>query len=349
MEIKVQNSQKISPAISLSKIVDGKTLSSSESEELFVDLFSGNLSEIELSALIVAMRMRGEKSEEIMGAAKSMRAFSQRLTLDNNEIFDTCGTGGDNSHSFNISSSVAIILAAYGIPVAKHGNRSMSSKSGSTDFYEALGIPVNLTGQEAVAYFKNHNFLYMAAPNYHPAMKFAAPVRKKLQIRTIFNYLGPLANPAGTMRQAIGFFSHELLPVYAEAVRALDFERAIVYSSLDGMDEISPYEPTLLYEIEGDRSEKKLFSPEKFISKEEALQIPKGLSAEENARLFEEIISCGHETPLAKLLAMNSAVAMFAHNPQNDISTSFGKALELIISGEVLKKLKCLRELKNVC
>lgn len=329
---------------SIASLFNGGKLSSEESECLFMHLFSGNISEAELGGILIAMKLRGETPEEISGAARSMRRFSTKIDLGNKEIFDTCGTGGDNSHSFNISSSVALILASLGIPVAKHGNRSMSSRSGSTDFYEKLGIPVNLTGADAVEYFNRHNFIYMAAPNYHPAMKYAAPVRKQLGTRTIFNYLGPLTNPAGTRKQAIGFFSPELLPLYAETARTLSFERALIYSSSDGMDEISPYAPSIIYEIESGEMKTFTIDPADFLNSAEASEIPKGLASEENANVLMETIGSGKATPLAKLISMNAAVAMYAHNSMNEIKESYSRCLEAVADGTVKKKVMDLRE-----
>lgn len=329
---------------SLNSVFNGHFLDSSQSEIIFEHLFSGQMSEIELSGLLMAMKLRGEKPEEISGAARSMRKFCSTIDLGTADIFDTCGTGGDHSGSFNISSSVAVILASLGIPIAKHGNRSVSGKSGSTDFYESLGIPVNLTGEEAVHYFKKHNFIYMAAPNYHPAMRFAVPVRKQLAVRTIFNYLGPLTNPAGTRRQAIGFFSPELLPVYAETASSLSYERCVIYSSLDGMDEVSPSADTIVYEIESGSMDRFVIKPGEYISAEEAGMIPSGLTPEENGLLFVETVSSGKPTPLVKLLALNSALALYGYDKNNTISKSYNTALGAIMDGTVHKKLKELKE-----
>jgi len=327
----------------LNSVYNGKSINSDQSEKLFEHLFSGQMSEIELSGLVMAMKLRGEKAEEISGAAKSMRKFCSNIDLGTSDIFDTCGTGGDNSGSFNISSSAAIILASLGVPIAKHGNRSVSGKSGSTDFFECLGIPSNLTGEEAVNYFKKHNFIYMAAPNYHPAMKYAVPVRKQLAVRTIFNYLGPLTNPAGTKRQAIGFFSPELLPLYAETALALSFERCVIYSSLDGMDEVSPYSDTIVYEIDSGSMDKFIIKPQEYISDSEAKLIPSHLNPEENALLFIDTVSSGKSSPLAKLLALNSALSLYGYDRKNSIDESYKKSMQAIMDGTVNKKLKELR------
>ena len=330
-------------AMMLNSVYNGKSIDSTQSEKLFEHLFSGQMSEIELSGLLMAMKLRGEKSEEISGAAQSMRKFCSHLDLGTNDIFDTCGTGGDNSGSFNISSSAAIILASLGVPIAKHGNRSVSGKSGSTDFYENLGIPTSLTGDEAVNFFNKHRFIYMAAPNYHPAMRFAVPVRKQLAVRTIFNYLGPLTNPAGTKKQAIGFFSPDLLPLYAETALSLSFERCVIYSSLDGMDEVSPNAETIVYEIESGSMEKFIINPRGYISEIEAGEIPTHLSAEQNALYFIETVSSGKASPLAKLLALNSALSLYGYDRKNIINESYKKCLDAITDGTVHKKMKELR------
>ncbi len=338
-----ENANIQSVSMVLNSVYNGNSIDSSQSERLFEHLFSGNMSEIELSGLLMAMKLRGEKPEEISGAAKSMRKFCSTINLGTDDIFDTCGTGGDNSGSFNISSSVAIILASLGVPIAKHGNRSVSGKSGSTDFYEQLGIPTELTDEAAVKYFLKHRFIYMAAPNYHPAMKFAVPVRKKLAVRTIFNYLGPLTNPAGTKRQAIGFFSPELLPIYAETALSLSFDRCVIYSSLDGMDEVSPLADTIVYEIESGSMTNFNIQPGSYISEAEAKLIPTDLLPEENALLFINTVSSGKASPLAKLLALNAALSLYAYDKKNSIDDSYKKCLEAITDGTVNSKLKELR------
>jgi anthranilate phosphoribosyltransferase len=339
----ITNTESQSINVTLNTVFNGKSLNSSQSEKVFEHLFSGQMSEIELSGLLMAMRLRGEKAEEISGAAKSMRKFCSGLDLGTSDIFDTCGTGGDNSGSFNISSSVAVILSSLKIPIAKHGNKSVSGKSGSTDFYENLGIPANLTGEEAVNYFRQHGFIYMAAPNYHPAMRFAVPVRKKLAVRTIFNYLGPLTNPAGTKKQAIGFFSPELLPLYAETALALCFDRCVIYSSLDGMDEVSPHADTIVYEIESGLMEKFVIDPRVYISETESKLIPTHMNPDENAMLFIETVSSGIPSPLAKLLALNSALSLYGYDKKNSIGESYEKSLHAIVDGTVHKKLKELK------
>ncbi len=330
----------------LSALFEGKSISEQDSEFIFGEIFSGNLSDIELSAMLIALKMKGETPEEISGAAKSMRKFCNKIDVDSRAVFDNCGTGGDSSGMMNISSSVSIILSSLGIPVAKHGNRSVSGKSGSTDFMEAIGIPADLKGTEAEKYFMDKDYIYMAAPNYHPAMKYAVPIRKELATRTIFNYLGPLTNPAGTKRQAIGLFSPELLDKYSQTARNLDFERVIVYSGMDGMDEVSPFEKTMACEIQNGEIRKFKIDPAGFIGTSEASAIPMHLSPQENAELFTETISSGKVTGVSKLLAMNSALALYAYDENSDLKENYERSLAAMTDGTVKSKIDSLKEIR---
>ncbi|MEJ5361741.1 MAG: anthranilate phosphoribosyltransferase [Spirochaetota bacterium] len=327
----------------ITQTIEGNTLSMEQSEYLFDSIFDGRISQVELAAVLAAMKVRREKPEEISGAIKSMRKFAVSLPITES-VFDTCGTGGDHSHSFNISSAVAIILNAMGYPIAKHGNRSVTSKSGSADFYEALNIPVNLSGQDAVRYFNKNKFIFLFAPNYHPAMKHAAPVRKQLGVRTIFNYLGPLTNPLQPKRQMIGVFHPSFLEVYAQAALPLGYERLILYSSTNGMDEVSPLYPTNVVEIRDNEVSTFSINPENFLSKDEANAIPKDLSPQENATLFIETINSNRPTPLSKLLALNAALALFVLDDNSSIDNNFTVALDVIHSGNVAQTLTKLQE-----
>lgn len=327
----------------LKDVYNGKKMNASETEELFTSIFEGKLSEIELSALLMTMKTRGETAEEITGAAKSMRKFSVKPEIESNALFDTCGTGGDNSHSFNISTAVALILNAMGYDIAKHGNRSVSSKSGSADFLEALNIPISLTGSELKSYFDKNKFAFLFAPNYHPAMKYAVPVRKKLAVRTIFNFLGPLTNPAKTTKQIIGVFSPDFLPLYSQAAAGLDFERVLLYSAETGMDEVSPVHPTIVYDIRGTKIEEFRILPDQYITKEEAAKLPGDFTAEQNAEIFIETINSKKPTPLSKILALNTALALTVLEDNNNLTENFNKAIDILHSGEVLT---CINKLK---
>lgn len=328
----------------INRLYNAENLTSDESEQLFNEVFAGNISPVVLSSVLTALKVKGETADEISGAALSMREFSLKPEIDFTGHIDTCGTGGDSSHSFNISSAVALILSSMGYGVAKHGNRSMTSKSGSADFYEELKIPVNLSPEEGTKYFNNHGFIFMFAPNYHPAMKYAVPVRKELKTRTIFNYLGPLTNPAGTKHQAIGVFHPDFLPLYASVAMELDYERIILYSGVSGMDEVSPYEETIVFDIDKGNLSKYIIHPDEYITKDEAENLPTGNDAKENADLFEAEMGSKDITPLKKLLALNSALSLKAAGHSEDFDTNYKDAMDNMISGTVLKKINDLRE-----
>lgn len=324
----------------IKKLHDGETLSEDTAHNLFNAIFSGEVSNIQLASILTVMKMRGESSEEIAGAARSMREHAVTLPLKNVAFFDTCGTGGDNSHSFNVSSAVALVLTSMGVPVAKHGNRSMTSKSGSADFYEALGIPIGLTGTAAVDYFNRHGFIFLYAPNYHPAMKHAVPVRKDLGIRTIFNFLGPLTNPLGPRRQAIGLFHPRYLPLYGQVVSRLSYERTVLYSAESGMDEVSPVEPTHVRDIRDSTERRFTIFPADYFTPEEAAVLPFRYTAAENAAVFMTTLGSTSPTPLGKLLALNTALALYTLNGDGDFKRHYRSTLDLIHSGQVYRKVK---------
>lgn len=323
-------------------IGEGEVLCAERSEALFDAIFGGEVSEIELASVLTALKVRGESPAEIAGAARSMRKFVTRLDLEENSHVDTCGTGGDHSFSFNVSSAAAIVMSAAGARVTKHGNRSVTSRSGSADFLEALGIPIGLTNAEARDYFGKKGFIFMFAPNYHPAMKYAAPVRKALGMRTIFNYLGPITNPAFPKRQMIGVFSTDFLETYTSVVAELGYERALVYSSSDGMDEVSPAAATIVCEIEGARVQRTIIEPGDYITKEEAASLPHHMTSGENADLFMETISSGRPTALGKFIALNTALGMYTVK-KGDMRRYFDEALEVVHGGAALRKVNELR------
>lgn len=324
-------------------INEGLPLDSEKSEALFDAIFDGKISEIELAAILIAMKIRRETAKEIVGAVRSMRKFALKPEIPGFEPFDTCGTGGDGSHSFNISTAVSIILNALGIAIAKHGNRSVSSRSGSADFLEALKIPISLETSDAREYFDQHRFLFLFAPNYHPAMKHAVPVRRALGVRTIFNYLGPLTNPASPRRQIIGVFHPDFLPLYAEVVSELSFERVLLYSAINGMDEVSPTDTTIVYDVRGAEVSTFPIDPENYLSSEEAASIPTHLSPAENASHFLDCIHSPTPTPLGKLLALNTALALYALDRGETLERNYHTALDSIHSGEVSRKVEMLQ------
>jgi anthranilate phosphoribosyltransferase len=324
-------------------INEGMSLDTAKSEALFDAIFDGKISEIELAAILIAMKIRRETAKEIVGAVRSMRKFALKPEIADFEPFDTCGTGGDGSHSFNISTAVSIILNTLGIAIAKHGNRSVSSQSGSADFLEALKIPISLETSDATEYFHQHRFLFLFAPDYHPAMKHAVPVRRALGVRTIFNFLGPLTNPASPRRQVIGVFHPDFLPLYTEVVSELSFERVLLYSAINGMDEVSPIDTTIVYDIRGTEVSTFPIDPKNYLSPEEAASIPTHLSPAENASHFLDCIQSLTPTPLGKLLALNTALALYALDRGQNLERNYQIALDSIHSGEVSRKVQMLQ------
>ena len=323
-------------------IGEGETLNAENAEELFDAIFGGGVSEIELASVLTAMKVRGESPAEIAGAARSMRKVVSRLEISANGHVDTCGTGGDHSSSFNVLSAAAIVMSAAGVPVTKHGNRSVTSRSGSADFLESLGVPIGLTGDAARDYYAKHGFVFMFAPNYHPAMKYAAPVRKALGMRTIFNYLGPITNPAFPGKQMIGVFSPGILEKYASVVSELGYERALVYSSSDGMDEVSPSAATTVCDIEGRDVSRFTIEPGEYITPGEAASLPRDRTSAENAELFIETISSPAPTALGKFIALNTALGMRMAK-KGDIGRYYAEALETVHGGAALRKVRELR------
>lgn len=332
----------------LNLVYSGQCLSKEQSSKLFSSIFNGEVDERELAGMLIGMKVKGETSDEIAGAALSMREFALAPDITETELFDTCGTGGDGKHSFNVSSAVAIILNSLGQKIAKHGNRSVSSISGSADFYEALGVPIALKPEEAAAYFSKTGFLFLFAQTYHPAMKYAGPVRKALATRTIFNFLGPLTNPLKLKRQMIGVYNKDFLPLYSESAKIIGYDRLVLYSSADGMDEVSPYAITHCVLIEGEKETAFDIDPSSYITAEEADTIPAKYNAQQNAELFVKTMSEKTETPLVKLLALNAALALYTLGKAESVNAGVAMAKDEILSGRVADTIAKLKQVDHV-
>ncbi len=275
----------------------------------FDAILGGQWSPVQIAAFLGALRARGESADVIASAARSMRRAMVPVAHAFDDVLDTCGTGGDGTGSVNLSTGAAIICAALGQTVAKHGNRAASSKSGSADVLEALGVPTNLSAESSAEVLAEVGITFMMAPTHHPAMRFAGPVRKELKVRTIFNCLGPLANPAGATHQLIGAFADELRPILAQTLRALGTRRAWIVRGHDGMDELSPYGPTAVTQLDGRELSEFTVDPTTF-----ALPIsPAGAAAggdpAHNAEILQLVLS-GGEHPSRDAFVLNAAGAM---------------------------------------
>ncbi|NPA28458.1 MAG: anthranilate phosphoribosyltransferase [Epsilonproteobacteria bacterium] len=318
--------------------------------EKFEKLFKNELSQEEAKEFLVELYNRGESYKEIATAAEVMREHSIKLPVSKElqeELIDIVGTGGDKSGSFNISTTTALLLSSVGAKVAKHGNRSITSKSGSADVLEELGINLNLKPQQQVKMLQEVGFTFIFAINHHPAMKHIMPIRKSLPHRTIFNILGPLTNPAGAKKYLLGVFSTDFIGKMAKALVELGAKRAFVVSSEDGMDEISISAPTQFAYVENKRVLEGVIEPEihgfKRASKDEIL----GGDAKENAKITRGVLSGEIEGPKRDVVLLNGSYALFADGRARDIKEGIEILEDAIFSKRAINHLQKIIEVSN--
>ena len=326
----------------LSKVIDRQDLTRSEAEAVMDQIMDGMATPVQIGAYLTAMRMKGETVEEIIGSARAMRRKSIRIETGIDNLIDTCGTGGDGSCSLNISTAAAFVLAAAGLPVAKHGNRSVSSRCGSADVLMELGVDIEMDSEEAAAAIGKVGMAFLFAPVYHPAMRYAAPIRRELKVRSIFNVLGPLTNPAGARRQLMGVFTKDLVVPLASALAGLGVESAMVVSGLSGFDEIATFEPTAVATVENGTVTPWEIDPRDygvFLEDQSAIT---GGTVVQNAEAIERIFS-GEEGPFADIVALNAGAGLVVGGLAQDIRCGIEMARSVMRSGSVLKKLKEVR------
>ncbi len=331
----------IKEAINL--VVGGIDLSEAEMAECMKEIMEGRATESQIGSLLTALRMKGETVEEITGAARIMRDKAARINAPEG-VLDTCGTGGDTSHTFNISTTTALVVAATGVPVAKHGNRAVSSRSGSADVLEALGVKIDLEPALVEKCLFETGFGFMFAPLFHPAMKYAVGPRRELGIRTVFNILGPLTNPAGARRQILGVFSSRLTEPLAAVLGNLGADDALVVHGEDGLDEITISSGTKASRYAGGKVENMYIAPEDFDVNRGTVQDMVGGDRDENARLTIQILE-GMKGPKRDVVLMNAAAAVMISGKASDLRTSFDIVRETIDSGRAMSKLE---EIKRV-
>ncbi len=333
----------------LSKVISGSDLSREEAAAFMDELTDGSLEDAWIAGMLTALSAKGITADEVAGCVSVLVEKRRPVDLsgisDSSGILDTCGTGGDGLHTFNISSFSALLAASCGATVAKHGNRAVSSKSGSTDFYAALGIPVNLDAHGVAASIKAEGFAYMAAPLFHGAMRHAGPVRKALGVKTIMNTLGPLANPAGADFQIIGVFDDALLPVMARAAKMLGVKRVWTVRSLDGLDEISPSAPTKIFKIDekGVESEE-LFDPSTLGISGFCVDDLSGGDGAENARAARELLRGGGSAALREAVCLNAGAALAVAGIASDIAQGYKLAKAVLDDGRAAAKVEALRK-----
>lgn len=323
----------------LNRLIEKQSLTSEEAEIFLNDVMQDKISPAQLGAILVALRMKGESSEEIVGLIKAMRKNMIRVKAHN--AIDVCGTGGDGRGTFNISTAVAFVVAGAGVKVAKHGNRAASSKCGSADVLEELGINLQLSSQEAEDVLNKVGMVFLFAPLFHPAMKNVVAVRKELKIRTVFNFLGPFINPADVERQLIGVPGMEIAKKLAEVAKKFDYKHLLIVTSEDGLDEVSTTSKSTLFEVKNNLVKQSLIDPAiygfKKISKEKLL----GGSARQNAILIRELLQ-GKKDAKSDIVLFNSAFALFAAGAVPDIKEGIKLAEKSIDTGAAISVLKNL-------
>lgn len=319
------------------RILSGETLSSDDAESAFSAILSGEVDPIDIAAFLAAMKVRGETADEVLGAVRVMRRNADP-TLAPPGAIDTCGTGGDGLSTLNVSTTVAIVLAACGVPIAKHGTRSISSKSGSSDVLTALGVSIDQNADAIRKALADYNISFFFAPSYHAAMAVVAPVRVTLKARTIFNLLGPLSNPAAVKRQLLGTFDARWCRPMAEVLRDLGSEKAWVVHGHDGEDEISISGPTYVTELANGAIDNFEITPADAGLPEHPLEAIKGGDPAYNAAAMRDVLG-GKEGAYQDAVALNAAAALIVADKVTSLEDGAAKAKVIMRSGKALQLL----------
>ena len=327
----------------IKRVMSGQNLTRDEMQAVFSDVMDGRATDVQKSALLVALRMKGETPAEITGAAMAMRERVTPLEVDREKLVDTCGTGGDGRGTFNISTLAAIVAAAAGANVAKHGNRAVSSSCGSADVLAELGVNIDLNAEAMARVLRHVGISFLFAPKLHPAMGAVAAVRRELGVRTIFNVLGPLTNPAFARRQVLGVYADELVEVVADVLVSLGAIHAIVVHSRDGMDEISVSARTHVAEVRDGRVRTYEVSPEDFgVGTHDAAALAGG-DIQANARIAREILS-GRAGAGQDVVTANAGAALYVAGEARTLREGATVAREAIMDGRASQKLQDLIE-----
>lgn len=331
-----------------------QSLSRDDARAVMTEVLSGKCTDAQIGALLVALHMKGETVEEIVGFAEAIRAEAEHLDLARNStvdvsgterdaLVDTCGTGGDASGTFNISTATALVVAGAGVRVAKHGNRSVSSKCGSADVMEALGVNIGLSAERLASCLEQVGIAFLFAPAMHSAMKYVQPARRELKLRTVFNLLGPLTNPARASAQVVGVYSADLVDKLAEALSILGLRRALVVHGADGLDEITITGPTRIAEVRSGTVKSYEVSPEEFGLKRASIEAIVGGDAAANAQIIRQILD-GRKSPCRDVVLLNSAGGLVAGGRAERLVDALPMAAESIDSGRAKTKLEALVE-----
>ena len=321
----------------LKKLKNKENLDFNESKAAFEILMDGKASEDEMFNFLTLLSAKGEVSNEIAGGVYVLRNKSKRVDVKN--CIDTCGTGGDGKNTLNISTASALLLASMGIRVAKHGNKAVSSKCGSGDVLEALNIKINSDPKDIEKQINKNNFGFMFAPNYHSAMKYVGPTRKKIGKRTIFNMIGPLSNPALVNRQVVGVFDNKLLKIFANALNNLNIKFAWILNSEDGLDEISPYAKTNVVQLKNNKISEIIINPKELNINAEKFDNLVGNDSKFNSEKMVDIFK-GEDNDFSKAVCLNAAAGLIVSEKYSKFSDAYEKARKQILSGKTYEHLK---------
>ena len=325
----------------IKKLENKENLSVDQTKFLFDKIMNKEIDNKEISKILTELANKGENSDEIVGGVTVLRKKSLKVKISS-EALDMCGTGGDGKHTLNISTAASIVLASMGIKIAKHGNKGLTSKCGSADVLDKLGINIHNNPAEVARSIENKNFGFMFAPIYHQAMKNVADVRKELKIRTIFNLLGPLSNPASVDHQCIGVFSKNILQIYAETLIKLKVKSAWVYHSHDGLDEISIFDKTDVLEIKNNNIKKFIINPSEIIPHKYKFDEIIGGDADFNADKIINLFK-GSQSAFLEIVSLNSAAGLIVMNRNKNLKNAYQLVKNHILSGSVLKTLENLK------
>ena len=330
----------------LTQLVEGQSLSQAQSEQFFSEMIKGDIEPVQLASVLTALKIKGETPEEIAGAAVAIRQSATAFPVQESAVADCVGTGGDGANTINISTTAAILAAACGLKMAKHGNRSVSSMSGSADLLEALGVNLTMTPQTASQCLAQANLCFLYAPAYHPGFKHAAPVRKAMGIRTLFNILGPLVNPAKPSVMLLGVYIPELIDTIAKALTLTGVKRAWVVHG-NGLDEIALHGTTVLTEINNGELTEKTITPEDFGLPVYSLDAIKGGTPAENAEYIKAILSGNGEEAHNAAVVINCAALLYLHNKADSLKEAASIAAEVLASGKASDTLATLVNVSN--
>ena len=334
-------------AQTLSKLIERKDLPFSEMRELMESIMGGQLTPAQIAAVLIALRIKGETVDEIAAAAQVMRELSTKVNVKpSSHLIDTCGTGGDGAQTFNISTASALVAAAAGAQVAKHGGRSVSSTCGSADVLEKLGVNVNLTPEQVAQCVNKIGVGFMFAPNHHSAMKHAAPVRRELGVRTLFNLLGPLTNPAGAKNQVMGVFQRNLTTKLAQVLQQLGSQHVLVVHGADGMDEISISGATYIAELKNGKISEYTVQPQDFGLHISPLDSIRVANADEARSMLLAVLD-NQQGAARDIVQLNAGAAIYVAGLSSTLPEGVKKAGEFIANGAAKNKLEQLGELSN--